>query len=97
VAAASGVARAVAAPESRDDMLKELERIAAYFRRTEPQSPLSYTLEEAVRRGRMSWPDLIAEIVTDAATRDNILMQLGIRPPAPPGEGGEGAAGGSSW
>jgi hypothetical protein len=45
----------------------------------------------------MSWPDLIAEIVTDAATRDNILMQLGIRPPAPPGEGGEGAAGGSSW
>ena len=96
-AAVPGAARAAMVPESREDMLKELERIAAYFRRTEPQSPLSYTLEEAVRRGRMSWPDLIAEIVTDGATRDNILMQLGIRPPAPPGEGEEGTAGGSTW
>lgn len=95
-AAAAGTFRGpVAAAVSREDMLGELERIAEYFRRTEPQSPLSYTLEEAVRRGRMSWPELIAEIVTDAATRDNILMQLGIRPPQP--ADGEAPEGGSSW
>jgi type VI secretion system protein ImpA len=83
---------------SREDMFKELSRIAEYFRTTEPQSPLGYTLEEAIRRGRMTWPELLAEIVSDTAVRDNILMQLGIRPPseaAGEGEGGEGS--GSSW
>lgn len=64
---------------NREDMLKELARIAEFFRKTEPQSPIAYTLHEAIRRGRMSWPDLLAELVGDAAVRDNILMQLGIR------------------
>ena len=36
--------------------------IAEFFRRTEPLSPLSYTLQEAVRRARMSWPELLEEI-----------------------------------
>ena len=40
-------------PVTRDDMLRELERIADFFRRTEPHSPMAYTLEEAVRRGRL--------------------------------------------
>jgi type VI secretion system protein ImpA len=73
---------------SREDMLKELARISEFFRKTEPQSPLAYTLEEAIRRGRMSWPDLLAELVSDAKVRDSILVQLGIRPPteAPPAQ-----------
>ena len=74
---------------NREDMLKELARIADYFRRTEPQSPLAYTLEEAIRRGRMTWPELLTEIVSDMTVRDGILMQLGIRPPTAEGEGGE--------
>lgn len=65
---------------NREDMLKELGRIAEFFRKTEPQSPLAYTLNEAIRRGRMSWPDLLAELVADTAVRDGILVQLGIRP-----------------
>ncbi len=73
-----GVARAPAL--NREDMLKELVRIAEYFRKTEPQSPLAYTLDEAVRRGRMTWPELLAEVVQDSSLRENILMQLGIRP-----------------
>lgn len=82
---------------NREDMLGELGRIAAFFRKMEPQSPLGYTLEEAIRRGRMSWPELLAEIVTDTAVRDNILMQLGIRPPQAEGEGGEGESSSGSW
>jgi type VI secretion system protein ImpA len=65
-------------------MLRELIRIADYFRRTEPQSPLAYTLDDAVRRGRMSWPELLAELVTDDSTRNAMLTSLGIRPPQPP-------------
>ncbi|MCW3473899.1 type VI secretion system protein TssA [Limobrevibacterium gyesilva] len=65
---------------TRDDMLRELERIAEYFRRTEPHSPLADTLNEAVRRGRMTWPELLAELVPDVATRHSILTGLGIKP-----------------
>jgi type VI secretion system protein ImpA len=73
--------RAARAVVSREDMLKELSRIAEYFKKTEPQSPLAYTLDEAVRRGRLSWPELLSEVISDVAARDNVLIQLGIRPP----------------
>ncbi len=82
----------------RETMLGELARIAEFFRLTEPQSPLAYTLEEAIRRGRMTWPELLAEIVSDTSVRDNILMQLGIRPPQPAeGEAEEGGSSGTTW
>jgi type VI secretion system protein ImpA len=64
-------------------MLRELERIADFFRRTEPHSPLAYTLEEAVRRGRLSWPELLAEVVPDDKVRSGMLVMLGIRPAKP--------------
>lgn len=66
---------------SREDALKMLEEVARWFRRVEPHSPLSYTLEEAVRRGRMSLPDLLAELMPDESTRSGFLSSLGIRPP----------------
>jgi type VI secretion system protein ImpA len=71
-------------PVTREDMLRELERIADFFRKTEPHSPLAYTLEEAVRRGRLTWPELLAEVVPDDKVRSGMLVMLGIRP-APPG------------
>jgi len=77
--AAIPVAGAVA---SREDALRALNAIAEYFRRSEPHSPLSYTLQEAVRRARMSWPQLLEELVPDEAARSTILTTLGIRPPA---------------
>lgn len=82
----SGITAGAAAGATREDALRALGEIANYFRRTEPHSPLSYTLDEAVRRGRMSWPDLLAEVVGDVDTRNNILTSLGIRPPQPEGE-----------
>lgn len=78
--AAPPVARAA---QTREDMLRQLGEIAAFFRRTEPQSPIALTLEEAVRRARLSWPDLLAEILPDEGTRQAMLIALGIRP-APP-------------
>lgn len=66
---------------SREEALRSLAAIAEFFRRTEPLSPLSYTLQEAVRRARMSWPELLEEIVPDSGLRGQILTSLGIRPP----------------
>jgi len=68
---------------SREDALRMLEEVARWFRRTEPHSPLSYTLDEAVRRGRMSLPELLAELMPDESTRSSFLSSLGIRPDQP--------------
>jgi type VI secretion system protein ImpA len=64
---------------TRDDALRELDRIAGFFRRTEPHSPLAYTLDEAVRRGRMTLAELLAEVLPDTDARNNMLQRLGIR------------------
>jgi type VI secretion system protein ImpA len=65
---------------TRDDALAQLSEIAEFFRRTEPQSPLAYTIDDAIRRGRMSWPELMAELVSDAGLRNAISTSLGIKP-----------------
>ena len=67
---------------NREGALRQLEDLSAWFRRTEPHSPLAYTLEEAVRRGRLTWPELLEELLTDKGVRDGLLVKLGIRPAA---------------
>ncbi len=67
---------------SREAALRELDRIADYFRRTEPHSPLAYTLQDAVRRGRMSLAELLAEVLPDEDVRNQMLTRLGIKPEA---------------
>jgi type VI secretion system protein ImpA len=69
---------------TREDALRVLGEVAAYFQRNEPHSPIAYTLYEAIRRGRLSWPELLEEIVPDTDIRDAILRSLGIRPSSPP-------------
>lgn len=86
VAVAMPAGVAVAGPgriASREDALKALEAIAEYFMKTEPHSPLAYTLQDAARRGRMSLPDLLAEVLPDSSTRAGFLTMLGIKPPEP--------------
>jgi type VI secretion system protein ImpA len=83
-AAAAGWAPGSGGPagiNSRADALRTLSVIAAYFRQTEPLSPLAYTLEEVVRRAGMTWPQLLEEIIPDPAARAAVLTSLGIRPP----------------
>jgi len=64
----------------REGLLAEITRIAALFRVNEPNSPLGYTLDEAVRRARLGWPELLKELVPDAGSRAGFLSSLGIRP-----------------
>ena len=66
---------------TREDALRLLDEIANFLHRTEPHSPLAYTLREAVRRARLSWPELLEEIVPDEGARWAIQNALGIRPP----------------
>jgi type VI secretion system protein ImpA len=77
----AGRAAPVAATDiaSREGAIAQLEGIAAFFRATEPHSPLSYTLDEAARRARMSLPELLDEVLPDGAARNVMLTMLGIR------------------
>jgi type VI secretion system protein ImpA len=65
---------------TREDALKVLSELADYFRKNEPQSPLAYTIDDAVRRARLTWPQLIEELIEDGQTRASLLTTLGIRP-----------------
>lgn len=69
---------------TRDDAFNALLLVADFFRRTEPHSPISYNLEQAVRWGRMPLPELLMELLPDEAARSNMFKLVGIRPPEPP-------------
>ena len=49
--------------QSREDALGSLIRVANFFRKTEPHSPVSYALEQAVRWGKMPLPELLKDLV----------------------------------
>jgi type VI secretion system protein ImpA len=75
----------VAAPGSitgREQALRQLTEIAAWFKRNEPSSPIGFTLDEAVRRARLGWPELVAELVADETARHTLLTTAGIKPPS---------------
>lgn len=69
-------------PAGREQALRTLEQLAAFFQKTEPHSFLAYTLADAARRGRMSLPELLAEVLQDDGARSGMLTALGIRPTA---------------
>jgi type VI secretion system protein ImpA len=80
-AAASAAPVRVGAVQSREDALRQLLQLAEFFRTSEPQSPISSMLEETVRRARMSFSDLLAELLQDKAVWRLALTNAGIKPP----------------
>lgn len=72
------VATAVEGIRTREDALGTLMRAAEYFRQTEPHSPISYALEQAVRWARLSLPELLSELVSDKGAREEIFKRAGI-------------------
>ncbi|MCD4662942.1 type VI secretion system protein TssA [Agrobacterium sp.] len=73
----------VASPEgisSRDEAFETLLSVARYFRRTEPHSPISLSIETLVRRGRMDFSELLAELLPETQARNAVLTAAGIKP-----------------
>ncbi|MGV1957392.1 type VI secretion system protein TssA [Agrobacterium sp. 22-214-1] len=65
---------------SRDEAFETLLSVARYFRRTEPHSPISLSIETLVRRGRMDFSELLAELLPEAQARNAVLTAAGIKP-----------------
>lgn len=71
--------RGLAQVRTREDAFRALLQVADFFKHTEPHSPVSYALEQAVRWGRMPLPDLLSELVPEEAAREQIFKLIGIR------------------
>ena len=65
-------------PESRAEALRQLEGIAAFFRRTEPHSPVAYLAEKAVRWGNMPLHEWLRSVVRDDSALLRVEELLGI-------------------
>ena len=66
---------------NREQAFQQLLQLADYFRKTEPHSPLSYSIERLVRWGRMPLPELLGEIITEDEARNNLFWLAGIKKP----------------
>ena len=63
---------------NRDAAFQQLLKVSDFFRRTEPHSPVSYALEQAVRWGKMSLPDLMTDLISDSSARREMFRRAGI-------------------
>jgi type VI secretion system protein ImpA len=77
--AAAGTGLSADQVKNREDAFRALLKVAEFFKRTEPHSPVSYALEQAVRWGRMPLPELLNELVPESGTREQIFRLVGIR------------------
>ena len=76
---------AVGQINDREQAFQAILQIAAFFRRTEPHSSVSFALETIVRRGRMDFMGLLAELVPDESQRRDVLTRAGIEQSSPKG------------
>jgi type VI secretion system protein ImpA len=61
---------------TRDQAFTELRKVADFFQRTEPHSPVYMLLERAIRWGYMSLPELLEEMVGENDQVMNRINQL---------------------
>ncbi len=72
-------------PRDREQAFRTLLMVAAFFRRTEPHSPLSYAIEQVVRWGRLPLPELLQELIDEDTARSKIFRLAGIKHPTDSG------------
>jgi type VI secretion system protein ImpA len=80
-AGGGGATRARAADgaiETREDAFRVISKVADFFRRTEPHTPISYALDRIVRWGRLPLPELLRELISDETSVDQMFKLVGI-------------------
>ena len=76
--AAPSASIASASIQNREEAFRGVLRIAEFFKKTEPHSPISFALERIVRWGRMPLPQLLKELIQDDTSIDNMFKLVGI-------------------
>ncbi len=75
----SGVSIDKAEISSRDEAFRALIKISEFFKKTEPHSPISYNVEQAVKWGHMNLPELLKELIPDDRAREEYFRLAGIK------------------
>ncbi len=83
---AAGTDGASGRVRTREEAFRTLLQVAEFFKRTEPHSPVSYALEQAVRWGRMPLPKLLDELIPEDAARQQLFKLIGINVKPPEGQ-----------
>lgn len=68
-------------PRNREEAFQRLELLAAYLKRVEPQHPVSYLLERAVRWSRMPLDQWLDEVIHSQDVLNHLRDTLGIKGP----------------
>lgn len=66
-------------PRDRTDALQRLQAIAAFFRRTEPHSPVAYLVQRAARWGEMPLEQWLTDVITDKNVLAHLRETLGLK------------------
>lgn len=69
---------------NRNEAFEVIMRVADYFKKTEPQSPVIFALEQSVRWGKMNLPELMTELIVDENSRRQLFKLVGIPMPNNP-------------
>ena len=65
---------------NREEALDVLLKVAGYFERYEPHSPICTSIREIVRRAKLPFAELMKELLDPDAYR-KVLTGAGIKPP----------------
>jgi type VI secretion system protein ImpA len=71
--ASSGAGRGTGPIRSRDDVVKALDVIAAYYQKFEPSSPVPLLLARAKKLARMSFVDIMKNMAPDAMSQIDLI------------------------
>lgn len=66
---------------SRTQALQQLREVAAFFRRTEPHSPVAYLADKAVSWGEMPLHEWLRQVVKDQGSMSHLEELLGLQRP----------------
>jgi type VI secretion system protein ImpA len=86
-ASAAGVGVLLSGPiRTRAEAVGRLTEVAAFFRQTEPHSPVSYLVERAVKWSQMPLEKWLASVIKDDTVLDSLRETLGVDPNSQPEE-----------
>ncbi len=64
--------------KTRADAIRQLQRVAEFFRRTEPHSPVPYLVQRAVRWQEMPLEEWLQELIKDTSVLSAVKETLGL-------------------
>jgi type VI secretion system protein ImpA len=68
-------------PTTRDEAFTMLASVAQFFKNTEPQSPVPYLIERAIKWGNMPLEGWLNDVIKDSNVVDSIRDVLGTKEP----------------